>query len=336
MGQAEATAPPFGVAEVPLLLSGTGPAAPPFGVAGARFSHFGKPRHAVVSHQDGEKRAWSVRDWLLCVTVLSMVCGIAGICSGAFERQPESVRACGMGGAGSAIAGNVWGALMNPAALAGMPVRIIAVSTAPSPFGLQELRRTACAYAEPFGRLTASVSALRYGYELYREVTLGAACGYDCGEGVRVGGTVTLNSVSIPGYGQGSCAGLDAGVLWQIVPGLQFGASALNWNAPSPGKSRESIPRTFQAGLAYAPPGGFLVACDIAEDPRFSAELRLGAELSVADLLFLRAGVSTDPSSCAAGVGVRILPLDIEYAFSRHQELGFTHRFGLSLRLGGP
>ena len=274
-----------------------------------------------------------MKNWLLCLIVIA--CGTAGSAFGAFERQPESVRACGMGGAGSALAGNVWGALMNPAALAGVTGRMIAVATAPSPFGLQELRRTACAYTEPFGRFTASVTGIRYGYELYREVTLGAACGYDCGEGVRIGGTVTLNSLSIARYGHGSCAGLDAGVLWQIVPGLQFGASAANWNAPSPGDSGERIPRTFQAGIAYIPPGGFLVACDIAEDPRFPAEVRLGAELAVAGFFFLRAGVSTDPSSCSAGVGVHLLPVEIEYAFSRHLELGFTHRFGLCLRLGG-
>jgi hypothetical protein len=267
--------------------------------------------------------------------VWAMMCGMAAGSFAAFERQPESVRACGMGGAGSALSGNVWGALMNPASLAGTAERMVAVSTAPSPFGLEELRRTACAYTEPFGRLTASVTGIRYGYELYREVTLGAACGYDCGEGVRVGATVTLNSVSIAGYGRGSCAGLDAGVLWRIIPGLQLAASAANWNAPSPGKSRENIPRTFQAGIAYAPPGGFLVACDVAEDTRFPAEVRLGAELTVAEFLSLRAGVSTDPSGCSAGIGVHILPLDIEYAFSRHQELGFTHRFGLCLRLGG-
>jgi hypothetical protein len=224
---------------------------------------------------------------------------------------------------------------MNPASLAGMTARMIAVSTAPAPFGLQELRRSACAYTEPLGRLSASVTGIRYGFELYREVTLGAACGYDCGLGVRLGATVTLNSVSIEGYGHGSCAGLDGGILWQVVPGLQFGASAANLNAPSPGKSGEDIPRTFQAGIAYAPPGGFLVACDIAEDPRFPAEVRLGAELAVAEFLFLRAGVSTDPSSCSAGVGVHFDPVDIDYAFSRHQELGFTHRFGLSLRMGG-
>ncbi len=264
-----------------------------------------------------------------------MMCGIPRSSSAAFERQPESVRACGMGGAGSALPGNVWGGVMNPASLAGMTVRTIALSTAPAPFGLQELRRTACAYTEPLGRLTASVTGIRYGYELYREVTLGAACGYDCGEGVRVGATVTLNSVSIAGYGHGSCAGFDAGVLWQIVSGLQFGASAANWNAPSPGNSRENIPTIFQAGIVYTPLGGFLVACDIAEDPRFPAEVRLGAEFALADLLFLRAGVSTDPACCSAGVGVHFLPVEIDYAFSRHQELGFTHRFGLCLHLGG-
>ena len=272
---------------------------------------------------------------LRCLTAYVMVWGTYGASLAAFERQPESVRACGMGGAGLALAGNVWGGLTNPASLACTNVRMIAVSVAPSPFGLQELRRAACAYAEPLGRFTASVTGIRYGYELYREVTLGAACGFDCGEGVRVGGTVTLNSLSIAGYGYGVCPGFDAGILWEIVSGLQFGASAVNCNAPSPGRCGESIPRTFQAGIAYANVGGFVVACDIAEDPRFPAEVRLGAEFSVAEFLFLRAGVSTDPSSCSAGVGVRFLPVDIDYAFSRHQELGFTHRFGLCLRLGG-
>jgi hypothetical protein len=223
---------------------------------------------------------------------------------------------------------------MNPAGLAGITGSVIAVSTAPSPFGLKELRRTACAYAEPFGPFAASLTGIRYGYELYREVTLGAACGVDCGEGVRAGATVTLNSVSIAGYGHGSCVGFDAGVIWQIVPGLEFGASAADWNSPSPGNSGENIPGTFQAGIAYAPPGGFLVACDIAEDPRFPAEIRLGAEFDVADILFLRAGVSTDPSGCSAGAGVHFFSVEIEYAFSRHQELGPTHRFGLCVRLG--
>lgn len=263
------------------------------------------------------------------------VCGIAARSDAAFERQPESIRSCGMGGAGVALAGNVWGGLMNPAGLAGMTGSILAVATAPSPFGLQELRRTACAFAMPIGHFTASVTGIRYGYDLYREVTLGAAGGVDCGKGVRAGATITLNNLSIAGYGSGSCAGFDAGVIWEIVSGLQMGASAANWNAPSPGNSTEKIPRTIQAGIAYAPSGGFLVACDIAEDPRFPAEVRLGAEFTLAEVFSLRAGVSTDPSSCSAGVGVRIFPVEIEYAFSRHQELGFTHRFGLTLRLGG-
>jgi hypothetical protein len=271
----------------------------------------------------------------LCLLALPVICGPGGSAFAAFERQPESVRACGMGGAGVALTGNVWGALMNPAGLAGITERMIAISTAPSPFGLVELRRTACAYTEPFGRCTGSLTGTRYGYELYREVTLGAACGFDCGEGVRAGAAVTLNSVSIAGYGHGSCVGIDAGILWQIVSGLQFGASAANCNAPSPGRWRENIPRTFQAGIAFAPAGGFLVACDIAEDPRFPAEVRLGAEFSPAEFLLLRAGVSTDPSSCSAGVGICVLPFEIDYAFSRHQELGFSHRFGLCVRLGG-
>ena len=234
-----------------------------------------------------------------------------------------------------ALAGNAWGLLMNPAGLAGVSGRIIAVSAAPAPFGLNELRRCACAYADPYGPFTISAAAVRYGFELYREVTLGAACGVDCGKGVRAGAAVTLNTVSVAGYGHGTCAGVDAGVIWEIVRGLDLGASIANLNAPSPGSPAERIPRMIQAGIAYAPMGGFLVACDISEETRFPAEVRLGAEFVPAGFLSLRGGISTDPSTCSAGIGIRISPAAIEYAFTRHQELGFTHRFGLSLSLGG-
>ena len=233
------------------------------------------------------------------------------------------------------LVGNPWGALMNPAGLAGVAGRMIAVSAAPAPFGLNELRRSACAYAEPLGCFTLSAVALRYGFELYREVTVGAACGVDCGKGVRAGATVTLNTLSIAGYGRGACTGVDAGVIWEIVRGLDLGAVVSNLNAPSPGRLAEGVPRTIQAGIAYTPVGGFLVSCDISEDARFPAEVRLGAEFLPAGFLALRGGISTDPSTCSAGIGIRISPVEIEYAFTRHQELGFTHRFGLSLRLGG-
>jgi hypothetical protein len=124
-------------------------------------------------------------------------------------------------------------------------------------------------------------------------------------------------------------------VIWEIAGGLDVGASASNLNAPRPGTQREAIPGTFQAGIAYVPSGGFLLSCDVAEDVRFPAEVRLGAEFIPAEFLSVRAGISTDPSVYSAGIAVRFSPVEIEYAFSRHQELGFTSRFGLSLRLGG-
>jgi hypothetical protein len=267
--------------------------------------------------------------------MVAALCGSAAPLRAAFERQPESVRSCGMGGAGVAFPANVWGGLTNPAGLAGMAERVIALSTAPSPYGLTELRRTVCAYAEPFGPVTASVTALRFGYELYREVLLGAACGVDFGKGLRAGAGVTLNSLSIAGYGHGACFGFDAGVIWEIVPGLQLGAAAANVNAPSPGNTGESIPRTFQTGFSYSPLKGLVVACDVVEDTRFPAELRLGAECVLAEFLTLRGGISTDPSVCSAGIGIRFTPVEIGYAVSAHQELGITHRFGISLSLGG-
>lgn len=276
-----------------------------------------------------------MRNRFLCIITIAAACVYAPGAPAAFERQSEGLRSCAMGGAGVAWTGNVWGGLMNPAGLPGIAEGTIAVAVSPAPFGLRELRRSAFAFAQPAGPFTATVTAVRYGFELYHELTIGAGCGVDCGRGVRAGAALTLNNLSIAGYGSGSCVGIDAGLIWEIAGGLGLGASASNLNGPGLGALREIIPAMFQAGISYAPHGGFLLACDVAEDVRFPAEVRLGAEFTPAEILSFRAGISTDPSVYSAGIAVRFSPVEIEYAFSRHQELGFTHRFGLSLRLGG-
>lgn len=271
----------------------------------------------------------------LLILALAAACAHPREAPAAFERQGEGVRSCAMGGAGVAWSGNVWGILMNPAGLARITGPVLAVAVSPAPFGLQELRRTSLAFAQGTDRFTAAVTATRYGFELYREITFGTGCGLDCGKGLRAGAALTLNNLSIAGYGSASCIGIDAGVSWEIAGGFEAGASASNLNAPGLGRQRETIPRTFQAGIACAVPGGLLLACDVAEDVRFPAEIRLGAEWNPAGFLSVRAGISTDPSVFSAGIAVRISPVEIEYALSRHEELGFTNRFGFSLRLGG-
>ena len=268
----------------------------------------------------------------ICLTV----CAWTAAAPGAFERQPESARMVAMGGAGVAVPGNAWGALANPASLAGLAGASGGIAIAPSPFGLTELSRSALVLAAPWRRWGASIGLLRSGYDLYRETTVGAALGCDAGMGVCLGGACTLNVLSIEGYGSGSCWGCDAGFLWTPAPGITMGACATGINAPRPGRSGEEIPRTASAGVALSGGSPLTLAFDVALDPRFPPELRLGGEYCVAGCVALRAGVSSDPSSLSAGVGLALAPLDVEYAFSRHQELGCTHRFGIALHLSGP
>jgi len=271
------------------------------------------------------------RSWI-CV----LVCACPGLAVGAFERQPEGVRSAAMGSAGVAIPGNVWGAFTNPASLAGVRGTSAGIAVAPSPFGLSELGRTACAVASGWGRLGASLAALRSGFSLYHETTVSAAFGCDIGRGVRCGAACTLNALAIEGYGSAACWGWDAGVLWSLAPGVDIGASASNINVPSPGRSGEGIARAATAGVAFSAGAPLALACDISVDPRFPVEVRMGGEYVIAGCFAIRAGVTSEPSALCAGFGLLVSPLEVEYAFSRHQELGFTHRFGLGITLGGP
>ncbi|HUI09455.1 MAG TPA: hypothetical protein VL221_03955 [Bacteroidota bacterium] len=268
--------------------------------------------------------------------ICAVVCAWISPAQGAFERQPESVRSVAMGGAGVAIPGNPWGAFTNPAALAGAFGALAGVSLAPSPFGLTELGRQACACAIGWGRGGASIAALSTGFTLYRETTVAAAVGYDLGKGLRCGCSCSLNALSIEGYGSGSCWGCDAGILWALAPGVDIGASVQNLNAPSPGRSGEAVARSATAGIAVAAGLPATVAFDLAVDPRYPVELRLGGEYVIAGCVALRAGVSSDPSALCAGIGLSLSPVEVGYAFTRHQELGFTHRFGVEIHFGGP
>jgi hypothetical protein len=141
--------------------------------------------------------------------------------------------------------------------------------------------------------------------------------------------------LAIQGYGSASTLGVDLGFLWIPSRDVQIGFSGTNVNAPVIGRSRERLPQTIGVGGSYAPTPGLLILCDIVKDVRYPAELRLGIEYSPAAPVALRAGAGRDPATFGGGIGLNLYPFVIDYSVVRHQALGFTHRFGLTIRLGG-
>lgn len=263
---------------------------------------------------------------------LLVFCSIRGFA--AFERTATGARGAAMGGALVALPGNEWSGAANPAVLQTVEHRTVALFYVPRPFEMKELAFGAAVYVEPTSAGAFGFTASRFGFELYHETRFALSYATDVAPGIRAGASVSYYALSIRNYGSASSIGFDLGVLVDVAEHVQWGFSAFNLNAATIGQAKEKLPQVFATGVTYTPMPEAVLDAGITKDIRFPAELHLGLEYTMLDVLALRAGTTSDPNSLNAGVGVRLSFARFDYAFSSHGELGATHQFSLSLQLG--
>jgi len=199
---------------------------------------------------------------------------------------------------------------------------------------MKELERGALTLVEPFPSAAVALTGVTYGFTLYRELSIGLAASVSWTRSLRIGIALTASRLAIQGYGSDVTFGIDAGATWDLTSDLRFGCAATNLNGPTLGKKREKLPQSLTFGLAYSPSDEVLLAVDMVKDVKFPAELRAGIEYTVLRALSLRMGTTRQPSSWSAGCGIHLSTIDFDYAFSRHDQLGWVHRLGLSLFIG--
>jgi hypothetical protein len=266
--------------------------------------------------------------------ILLAVPAVLQVSSASFEREGEGARIAALGGAGVALPGDPWGFLINPACSMPARARSIGFVHAPSSFGLRELSRSGFVCLESGALGSIAVSGIRFGFDLYRELSFGLSFGAEIAPGFRAGAAVHFFRITIQGYGSAWTLGTDVGLLWAPSGDVQIGFTATNVNAPAIGRAREKLPQTIGVGTVYAPFPGLLVVCDLVKDIRFPPELRFGIEYSPVEPVALRAGAGRDPSTFGGGLGIALDLLVLDYSVVRHEALGFTHRIGVTVRLG--
>ena len=111
---------------------------------------------------------------------------------------------------------------------------------------------------------------------------------------------------------------------------MYAGFQATNLNAPKLA-GREEFERTLSFGLSYFPVPRFRLLADAVKDVRFPLSLRAGLEVIPVQALALRAGFTTEPARFTTGVGVRLSSLAADVAAERHEVLGWSPAFSLSV-----
>jgi hypothetical protein len=251
-----------------------------------------------------------------------------------FGQTDAGSRERALGGACVALGGDVWAASVNPGALSRLERGELSLYYSPGPYGLSPLSTRAAAAGVPTRLGTISLSAQKFGYELYQEITAALSCAWLISH-AGLGFTLNYHTARIQGYGSAGTIAIDGGILVEPVRGVSAGAAVKNLNAAKIGVSREPLPQVHEIGLSYRASGNLILALDLHKESGYAAAPRCGVEYRPAKGMVLRGGISDVSSGYSAGIGVRWESFVFDYSITAHQELGWTHDVTLSVRLGG-
>jgi hypothetical protein len=242
----------------------------------------------------------------------------------------KGARPLGMGGAfvGAANSGDAF--YYNPAGLwlINNPHTTAFYSV---PFNIADLTTSAFNFTYPGRFGNATVNFESYGFDLYRETTLGFAYSRSFAKKLICGIVLNYDHLAIKNGGSAGTVGADVGFLFKPHEKVTIGFSSRNINGPQ--LARDKLPQVFTLGASWQALAHLTVNSDVYKDVKFPADIRVGAEYVIFGKLFLRAGMASEPSRFSVGMGFDFGAGCIDYAFYTHPDLGVTHAVSLSFHL---
>lgn len=250
-----------------------------------------------------------------------------------FSQYAPGAKQNGIANSDVALANDVFSIFTNPSALSNIKNREAGVYYSPAPFGLKELSNGAVAYSEPFSFGNLGVGITTYGFELYRENRILLAYSYNHSDEYFFGLAINLHTVSISKYGSDNAVYVNLGSLIYLTDQLRWGFSASNANRASWGNEKNQIPVVFQTGFSYdiIPEVSLNTAIEKELDQEIT--FKAGINYRLMEYISVRSGFNTFPSLYSGGLGIHYSIFQFDYAVHNHQELGFTHQFGLLISL---
>ncbi|MCS6990725.1 MAG: hypothetical protein NZL95_02565 [Chitinophagales bacterium] len=253
-----------------------------------------------------------------CFLVYALCFLIAETASGQWQNFPARSQA--MGGAGLCFQHPeaLW---MNPAALVAVPSPFMS-ATANQPFLLPELGIYSAGAAWPFAHDAWGVSTTYTGYDAFNQKKVALAYSRRITTAVSLGIQLDYFHTSVQEYGSSGTLTGEVGLLVAFSSQLHLGATLFNPYPVGWGFGGQKVPTIMRIGLGYQPASIVQLATEVEKDIDQPARIRLGVEYQAAPVLWLRAGLFTNPATACAGAGLRTGPLRLDFAVQYHQLLG--------------
>jgi hypothetical protein len=255
--------------------------------------------------------------------------------SAQFENTDVGARPTALGGAFTSLSDNSLAIFYNPAGLGQIKYREFSAFYSPAPFGLTDLSTSSLSYSEPLSFGTIGAAIKTYGFELYRENNFILSYGNSYKKKIFYGLNLNLYNLHIQNYNNATAFGVDLGAMAYITKYLQWGFFGKNITGTKIGLSNEKIAQIYRTGFTFQPEEKIRAILEIEKDVKYPVSVRGGLEYTVIDFLDLRFGVGSQPAIFSAGIGINYNLFSFDYAFTKSEDLGFTHLGTVSVNFGG-
>jgi len=271
---------------------------------------------------------------MIRILILSLIFGLNLQSFAGNENQPAGAAGAGMAHA-SVTFTDVWSCYNNQAGSAYID-KITAGVYNEFRFGLKENSLNAFALVIPAKNIgNFSVSASYYGFKLYNEQKIGL--GYARKFGNNISASLQANylttNISDEYYGNAAAFTVEAGFRALLTQQLALGFHLFN-----PVRSKlseyddERIPTTMKLGLAYEFSKKVTVAAEAEKTTERKNIFKFGINYHITEPLYIRTGISTNNTTGYFGFGLVIKSLNLDFAASWHQVLGFTPHTSLTFK----
>lgn len=198
-------------------------------------------------------------------------------------------------------------------------------------FIIPEYALQSLAVAVPTRPGTIGLSYSYFGYSKYHESKVGLSFGRTLGKYLSAGIQLDyLNTFIADDYGSQGTLAVEAGIIGKPFDFLYIGAHVFN---PTRSKistyDEEPVPTIIRVGLGVQLFEMVFLGIETEKELDHKPINKVGIEFEPINNLFLRAGISTNPTQSSFGIGYSLKGFRADIAFTVHQQLGLTPHFTL-------
>jgi opacity protein-like surface antigen len=286
----------------------------------------------MIKLQIGSLSIFRITTRVLRILVIIFIVLISNQTFAGFPEEQPGSRAAGLSYSATALTDG-WSIFYNQAGLGYQESPWVGVHHE-NRFVSPDLNFSALGAMLPLGSGALGVSLKRLGFSQFNQTKVGLAYGMKLAPTLSAGVQLNVHHVYIAGeYGSTSAFTAEGGIIYTPNSNLNVGLHILN-----PTRSRlfddERIPTILNLGLAYKISEMVLIATGVEKNLDADFSFNAGIEFIPIDNLSFRTGMASNPSLLSFGVGYQVASVQIDFAFTRHEILGYTPHFSLSYVFG--